>query len=203
MLKLHPLEAEDQTFTRPLIHFDCGKLGGCGPGTKRVPKKSCAIDPTIPADKIDWLWYENWEESVRKQKENDKILKLHAAKPLITPSIDKTTTTTVKPLTSGDDDTSRGSESETKTLMDILTGGTGTEKAKRIEHRRQRAKQRREEQLGLGNVDIIEEINDAPGKSFSGDETTATSTKKKGPGKKVKIRANKPRLRRGAEVLGA
>lgn len=24
--------------------FDCDKMGGCGNGTKRVPKSSCAID---------------------------------------------------------------------------------------------------------------------------------------------------------------
>jgi len=40
----HPYSAVDTGFTRPLIPFDCAKMGGCGPGTKRVPKKSCAID---------------------------------------------------------------------------------------------------------------------------------------------------------------
>jgi hypothetical protein len=40
----HPYSAVDTGFTRPLIPFDCAKMGGCGPRTKRVPKKSCAID---------------------------------------------------------------------------------------------------------------------------------------------------------------
>lgn len=40
----HPYAAIDSNFTRPLIPFDCDKMGGCGPGTKRVPKRSCAID---------------------------------------------------------------------------------------------------------------------------------------------------------------
>jgi hypothetical protein len=35
--------AVDLGFTRPLIPFDCEEMGGCGPGTLRVPKKSCAI----------------------------------------------------------------------------------------------------------------------------------------------------------------
>ena len=37
MLSLHPMSAEDPTFTRPLVPFDCGAMGGCGPGIKRVP----------------------------------------------------------------------------------------------------------------------------------------------------------------------
>jgi hypothetical protein len=39
--------AVDLGFTRPLIPFDCEEMGGCGPGTLRVPKKSCAIDPKV------------------------------------------------------------------------------------------------------------------------------------------------------------
>ena len=37
MLRLHPMSAEDPSFTRPLVPFDCGAMGGCGPGIKRVP----------------------------------------------------------------------------------------------------------------------------------------------------------------------
>lgn len=40
----HPFDAIDHEFTRPMVPFDCVKMGGCGPGTKRVPKRSCAID---------------------------------------------------------------------------------------------------------------------------------------------------------------
>eukprot|EP00595_Chromulina_sp_UTEXLB2642_P002092 CAMPEP_0196765190 /NCGR_PEP_ID=MMETSP1095-20130614/7773_1 /TAXON_ID=96789 ORGANISM="Chromulina nebulosa, Strain UTEXLB2642" /NCGR_SAMPLE_ID=MMETSP1095 /ASSEMBLY_ACC=CAM_ASM_000446 /LENGTH=124 /DNA_ID=CAMNT_0042122795 /DNA_START=9 /DNA_END=380 /DNA_ORIENTATION=+ len=45
--RLHPMSAVDTNFTRPLVPFDCESMGGCGPGTKRVPKKSCAIDPSV------------------------------------------------------------------------------------------------------------------------------------------------------------
>jgi hypothetical protein len=47
LLKMHPMSAMDVGFTRPLIPFDCAAMGGCGSGTKRVPKKSCAVDPTV------------------------------------------------------------------------------------------------------------------------------------------------------------
>jgi hypothetical protein len=58
MLRLHPMEAEDASFTRPLIPFDCEAMGGCGSGTKRVPKKSCSIDPKVDMKTYDWEWYE-------------------------------------------------------------------------------------------------------------------------------------------------
>ena len=46
----------DLNFTRPLVPFDCDKMGGCGKGTKRVPKKSCAIDPNIMGPSYNWRW---------------------------------------------------------------------------------------------------------------------------------------------------
>lgn len=76
MLKMHPMKAEDATFTRPLIPFDCEKIGGCGAGTKRVPKKSCAVDPTVDIKKYDWNWYETWERAVEAEK---KARELEAA----------------------------------------------------------------------------------------------------------------------------
>ena len=59
VLERHPMSAEDATFTRPMIPFDCDAMGGCGPGTKRVPKQSCAIDPGTDYSKYDWFWFEN------------------------------------------------------------------------------------------------------------------------------------------------
>lgn len=39
---LFPMHAEDAGFTRPKERFDCwDRPGGCGPGTKRIPKRSC------------------------------------------------------------------------------------------------------------------------------------------------------------------
>lgn len=81
MLKLHPMKAEDDTFTRPLIPFDCEAMGGCGPGTKRVPKKSCAVDATVDIKKYDWNWYETWEHAVeaeKKAKEKEAAAKAQA-----------------------------------------------------------------------------------------------------------------------------
>ena len=44
MLDKHPMNATDPTFTRPMVPFDCGERGEkCGPGTKRTPKRSCAV----------------------------------------------------------------------------------------------------------------------------------------------------------------
>ena len=57
LLRLHPMSAVDVNFTRPLIPFDCDKMGGCGPGTKRTPKRSCAIDPGVIGDSYDWKWF--------------------------------------------------------------------------------------------------------------------------------------------------
>lgn len=54
LLKYHPMSAEDTTFTRPLVPFDC--KAGCGPGTKRTPKKYCAIDPEVMSPTYKWLW---------------------------------------------------------------------------------------------------------------------------------------------------
>ena len=47
LLDLFPMKAMDEGFTRPLFAFNCEEMGGCGPGTKRTPKKYCAIDRTI------------------------------------------------------------------------------------------------------------------------------------------------------------
>jgi hypothetical protein len=55
--ELHPYSAVDSSFARPMVPFDCVKMGGCGPGTKRVPKKSCAID-----------FDTNWEEYGKRNK---------------------------------------------------------------------------------------------------------------------------------------
>ena len=56
----HPYGAIDSNFTRPLVPFDCDKMGGCGPGTKRVPKRSCAIDFDMDFDAYGkrgmWTW---------------------------------------------------------------------------------------------------------------------------------------------------
>jgi len=55
--RLHPYSVHDATFTRPLIPFNCEKIGGCGPGTKRVPKKSCAIDLDMDMSSYaSWYW---------------------------------------------------------------------------------------------------------------------------------------------------
>lgn len=55
LLRLHPITAEDATFTRPLIPFTCPE-GECGEGTKRTPSKSCAIDPSIVKKGYRWDW---------------------------------------------------------------------------------------------------------------------------------------------------
>lgn len=57
LLLKHPMIAEDTGFTRPLIPFDCEALGGCGPGTKRTPKKSCAINGSVMNRKYNWIWH--------------------------------------------------------------------------------------------------------------------------------------------------
>ena len=81
MLKKHPMEATDVGFTRPIIPFDCEAMGGCGPGTLRVPKKSCAIDFKADYKTYDWMWYENWqEEGKRIEREKEKQKKLEIAK---------------------------------------------------------------------------------------------------------------------------
>eukprot|EP01035_Chromulina_nebulosa_P022397 gene22397-29001_t len=54
--RLHPMSGVDTNFTRPLVPFDCESMGGCGPGTKRVPKKSCAIDPSVLSFSYNWIW---------------------------------------------------------------------------------------------------------------------------------------------------
>lgn len=43
LLDKFPMEAEDGNFARPKEPYDCGKSNPptCGPGTKRIPKKSC------------------------------------------------------------------------------------------------------------------------------------------------------------------
>lgn len=47
MLKMHPMEAEDFNFRRPRERYDCGPDGKkCGPGTKRIPSRSCNVNVT-------------------------------------------------------------------------------------------------------------------------------------------------------------
>ena len=45
----------DTGFTRPLVPFDCVAMGGCGAGTKRTPRVSCAVDPKTNFMKYDWI----------------------------------------------------------------------------------------------------------------------------------------------------
>jgi hypothetical protein len=52
----YPFIVVDLNFTRPLVPFDCEEMGGCGTGTKRIPKKSCAINPTLVDDRYSWEW---------------------------------------------------------------------------------------------------------------------------------------------------
>ena len=51
---------EDANFTRPLVPFSCTdpKTGAniCGPGTKRTPKESCAIDARVVKKGYTWVW---------------------------------------------------------------------------------------------------------------------------------------------------
>lgn len=62
LLRLHPMSAEDRKFTRPLVPYVCGRgasshsVSECGPGTKRIPKQSCAIDPEIVKPGYRWDW---------------------------------------------------------------------------------------------------------------------------------------------------
>ena len=43
LLHKFPMEAEEPNFARPKDPYECGKTNPptCGPGTKRIPKKSC------------------------------------------------------------------------------------------------------------------------------------------------------------------
>jgi hypothetical protein len=50
MTKLFPMNAVDTNFVRPMIPFDCSR--GCGQGTKRTPKVSCAINPNQDWTKV-------------------------------------------------------------------------------------------------------------------------------------------------------
>ena len=64
LLRLHPISVEDSQFTRPMIPFDCAKMGGCGPGTKRVPARSCAVDSNINFTAYNFYWEQQlkWPE---------------------------------------------------------------------------------------------------------------------------------------------
>ena len=64
MLDKHPMTAEDANFTRPLIPFDCAAMGGCGAGTKRTPKQSCAIDTSVMNSRYRW----DWDHSINDKK---------------------------------------------------------------------------------------------------------------------------------------
>lgn len=57
--RLHPIFPENSLFARPMVPFDCVKIGGCGPGTKRVPKRSCAIDFDTNFSSYNWYWEQN------------------------------------------------------------------------------------------------------------------------------------------------
>lgn len=42
MLDAFPMHAEDTTFTRPRVPYECGKTQSCGdPKVKRTPRESC------------------------------------------------------------------------------------------------------------------------------------------------------------------
>ena len=41
LLDAFPVEGEDVDFTRPREPYACAATNSCGPGTKRIPKKSC------------------------------------------------------------------------------------------------------------------------------------------------------------------
>lgn len=56
LLSRHPMSGEDVNFTRPLVPYDCDAMGGCGPGTKRTPKKYCAVDPSVMHPGYNWVW---------------------------------------------------------------------------------------------------------------------------------------------------
>ena len=72
LLRLHPMEAEDAGFTRPLYPFDCEKMGGCGPGTLRVPKKSCAVDINVPFETYEWSWFEMMRQREQEREAADR-----------------------------------------------------------------------------------------------------------------------------------
>ena len=56
MLRQHPLLPEMLAFARPLVPFSCGGgEGGCGKGTRRGPRKSCAIDLKANMSKHNWF----------------------------------------------------------------------------------------------------------------------------------------------------
>lgn len=41
VLQKHPMIAVDIDFVRPIHYFNCKRMGGCGPGTKRTPYNIC------------------------------------------------------------------------------------------------------------------------------------------------------------------
>ena len=59
LLRLHPLTVEDESFTRPMVPgyvCDEGSSRGCGKGTKRVPRRSCAIDTSTNFTNYNFYW---------------------------------------------------------------------------------------------------------------------------------------------------
>lgn len=68
LLRNHPMAAEKENFTRPLIPFDCVKIGGCGPGTKQTPIKYCGVDASAIDSNYKWNWHSN-----KRQKPGKKI----------------------------------------------------------------------------------------------------------------------------------
>ena len=41
LLDKFPMEAEEDSFSRPRVPYPCGVTNTCGPGTNRTPKRSC------------------------------------------------------------------------------------------------------------------------------------------------------------------
>jgi hypothetical protein len=63
-MRKHPLPKfigeDDAPFSRPMRPYNCKAMGGCGPGTHRVPEKSCAIDLKRDWGKNDYNWF--WDQ---------------------------------------------------------------------------------------------------------------------------------------------
>jgi hypothetical protein len=41
VMERHPMRAVDEDFMRPYTYFNCKRMGGCGPDTKRTPYNNC------------------------------------------------------------------------------------------------------------------------------------------------------------------
>lgn len=78
LLEKHPMHAIDLNFTRPLVPFDCEAMGGCGKGTKRVPKKSCAINPANMNKDYVWRWNHDENSARRSRRNRRKLLRTNS-----------------------------------------------------------------------------------------------------------------------------